>query len=62
MCYDPDVSKVVLDHHLDKADKLRKKGKEQEAESYLQENNINDPNQISWKYPKLCDLVEGQPA
>ena len=64
MCYDPDVSKIVTEHHLDKADNLRKRGEKQKAKQYLQKQGITESEQISYKYAHLKTLLDGgkQPA
>lgn len=61
MCYDPDVSKVVLEHHLKKADNLRKQGKENKARQHLQDKGITS-EQITYKFAHLKNILEPQAA
>lgn len=59
MCYDPDVSSVVLDHHLRIADRIRKERGKAAAAQYLRKNNVKKSD-IGWKHPKLIESMVDQ--
>jgi hypothetical protein len=57
MCYDPDVSTIVTEHHLQEAEKMRKQGNNQKARRYLDKHNISKDD-ITFKYSRLKDVMK----